>query len=228
MTSPDNVIPSTVAQQTAADMLLHAQQLSSTRANRLLFRDLELSVAAGSVLYVAGPNGSGKSTLLRMLAGLYAPTTGIISRFATDDAEIWQRQTLFIGHKPAVKQALTALDNVHLQAQLDGAKVTDPWQLLERVGLLGLEDIPAQQLSAGQQRRIALARLWYSQAQLWILDEPFTALDYAGIELLQARFAEHCAQGGALVLTSHQPLTWQPAHLQTLTLSGALGSAEHE
>lgn len=231
MTSLDSFTPQTVAKQTATDMLLHAEQLSSTRANRLLFRELELSVPAGSVLYVAGPNGSGKSTLLRMLAGLYAPTTGTISRFATDDVEIWQRQTLFIGHKPAVKQALTALDNLQLQAQLDGAEVEDPWQLLERVGLLGLEDIPAQQLSAGQQRRIALARLWLSQAQLWILDEPFTALDHAGIQLLQERFAEHCANGGALVLTSHQPLTWQPPHLQTLTLGSVAAtqeSAEHE
>lgn len=220
MTSLDSVTSHPVAQQQATEILLHAQHLSSTRANRLLFRDLELSIPASSVLYVAGPNGSGKSTLLRMLAGLYAPNTGTVSRFATDDNETWQRQTLFIGHKPAVKQALTALDNLQLQAQLDGAQIDDPWQLLETVGLLGLEDIPAQQLSAGQQRRIALTRLWYSRARLWILDEPFTALDQAGINLLQERFAEHCANGGALVLTSHQPLTWQPQRLQTLTLGG--------
>lgn len=220
MTSLNSVTSQPVAKHLATDVLLHVQQLSSTRANRLLFRDLELSVPAGSVLYVAGPNGSGKSTLLRMLAGLYAPNTGTVSRFATDDNETWQRQTLFIGHKPAVKQALTALDNLQLQAQLDGAEIEDPWRLLETVGLLGLEDIPAQQLSAGQQRRIALTRLWYSRARLWILDEPFTALDQAGINLLQERFAEHCASGGALVLTSHQPLTWQPPQLQTLTLGG--------
>lgn len=215
MTNPDRVTP-----QTAAELLLHAQQLSSTRANRLLFRDLAIEVAAGAVLYVAGPNGAGKSTLLRMLAGLYKPSTGQITRFASQDAEIWQRQTLFIGHKPAVKQALTALDNLSLQAQLDGAVIDDPWLLLETVGLLGLEDIPAQQLSAGQQRRIALARLWYSQARLWILDEPFTALDQAGILLLQDKFAQHCAAGGAIIMTSHQPLTWQPPQLNTLTLQG--------
>ncbi|MDX1706667.1 cytochrome c biogenesis heme-transporting ATPase CcmA [Pseudidiomarina sp.] len=200
-------------------VVVKAQQLTSVRAGRTLFADLDVQVEAGGVLHVEGPNGAGKSTLLRILAGLLTPQRGQVDLFgqpAAADLEQWQRRLLFIGHKAAVKSELTALENLDLQACFDGATVADPWQLLETVGLLGLEDIPAQQLSAGQQRRIALARLWYSPAPLWILDEPFTALDQAGIELLQQRFAEHSAAGGTLILTSHQPLSWQPPQLKHL------------
>lgn len=203
--------------------VVYAQQLTSIRAGRTLFENLSLQLEAGSVLHVAGPNGAGKSTLLRILAGLLPPLNGSVELFGEAlaiDPENWQRQLLFIGHKPAVKPSLTALENIRIQAQLDGVVVDDPWWLLEQVGLLGLEDIPAQQLSAGQQRRIALARLWYSQVPLWILDEPFTALDQAGIELLQQRFAQHTDAGGALILTSHQALSWQPDKLHTLQIEG--------
>lgn len=209
-------------------LLVTAQQLTSIRAGRTLFADLSLSLPAGAVLHVEGPNGAGKSTLLRIVAGLLRPQSGQVILFPQhhlDDPDYWRRQLLFIGHKAAVKAELTALENLAIQSQLDGAEVSDPWYTLEIVGLLGLEDIPAQQLSAGQQRRIALARLWYSRAQLWILDEPFTALDVRGIALLQQRFAEHVAAGGSIILTSHQPLSWQPPLLQRLTI-GAGGAHE--
>lgn len=201
--------------------VLEAKQITSIRAGRTLFSELSLQLAPGAVLYVAGVNGAGKSTLLRILAGLLHPQSGEVLRFADssqDDPDAWRRKLLFIGHKAAVKAELTALENLALQAAQDGVPIADPWQLLETVGLLGLEDIPAQQLSAGQQRRIALARLWANQAPLWILDEPFTALDVKGIAQLQQRFAEHVAAGGSLVLTSHQALHWQPAHWQRLEL----------
>lgn len=203
-------------------LLVTAQQLTSIRAGRTLFADLSLSLPAGAVLHVEGPNGAGKSTLLRILAGLLRPQSGHVTLFPEqhhDDPDYWRRQLLFIGHKAAVKAELTALENLAIQTQLDGAEVSDPWHTLEIVGLLGLEDIPAQQLSAGQQRRIALARLWNSTAQLWILDEPFTALDVRGIALLQQRFAAHVAQGGSIILTSHQPLSWQPPLLQRITIA---------
>lgn len=205
-------------------LLVTAEQLTSIRAGRILFADLSLSLSAGAVLHVEGPNGAGKSTLLRILAGLLRPQSGQVRLFPAqyqDDPDYWRRQLLFIGHKAAVKAELTALENLAIQAQLDGAQVADPWQILETVGLLGLEDIPAQQLSAGQQRRIALARLWNNNAQLWILDEPFTALDVRGIALLQQRFASHVAQGGSIILTSHQPLSWQPPILQRLSIAAA-------
>ncbi|MRJ41240.1 MULTISPECIES: cytochrome c biogenesis heme-transporting ATPase CcmA [Idiomarinaceae] len=202
-------------------VVIQADQLTSVRAGRTLFAQLSLQLNAGHILHIEGPNGAGKSTLLRIIAGLLRPQEGQVRLFGQpqrDDPELWQRQTLFIGHKPAVKAELTALENLHFQAQLDGAGAIDPWQLLETVGLLGLEDIPAQQLSAGQQRRIALARLWYSPATLWILDEPFTALDTRGIDMLHQRFAEHLERGGALLLTSHQPLTWSGERLQKLRI----------
>ncbi|MBR9907117.1 MAG: cytochrome c biogenesis heme-transporting ATPase CcmA [Gammaproteobacteria bacterium] len=205
-------------------VVLEAQQLTSVRAGRTLFSDLSWQLAAGEILHIEGPNGAGKSTLLRIVAGLLQPLEGNVLLFGQpqrEDPEHWQRQTLFIGHKPAVKAELTALENLQFQSRLDGVTLDDPWQLLETVGLLGLEDIPAQQLSAGQQRRIALARLFYSQAKLWILDEPFTALDTRGIDLLHQRFAEHLEHGGALLLTSHQPLTWSGERLQRLRIEAA-------
>ncbi|CUA83790.1 cytochrome c biogenesis heme-transporting ATPase CcmA [Pseudidiomarina woesei] len=205
-------------------VVLEAQQLTSVRAGRTLFSDLSWQLAAGEILHIEGPNGAGKSTLLRIVAGLLQPLEGQVLLFGQpqrDDPEYWQRQTLFIGHKPAVKAELTALENLSLQSRLDGVQLDDPWLLLETVGLLGLEDIPAQQLSAGQQRRIALARLFYSEAKLWILDEPFTALDTRGIELLHQRFAQHLEAGGALLLTSHQPLTWSGERLQRLRIEVA-------
>ena len=202
-------------------VVIEAKQLTSVRAGRTLFSALSLQLGGGEILHVEGPNGAGKSTLLRIIAGLLQPLEGEVWLFGQPqhhDPEIWQRQTLFIGHKPAVKAELTALENLHFQSQLDGAAHVDAWQLLETVGLLGLEDIPAQQLSAGQQRRIALARLWYSQAKLWILDEPFTALDTYGIELLHQRFQRHLEQSGSIILTSHQPLSWSGERLQKIRI----------
>lgn len=205
-------------------VVIETQQLTSVRAGRTLFSALKLQLRAGEILHVEGPNGAGKSTLLRIIAGLLRPQEGEVLLFGQPqyaDPELWQRNTLFIGHKAAVKAELTALENLHYQAQFDGALAHDPWQLLETVGLLGLEDIPAQQLSAGQQRRIALARLWHSPAKLWILDEPFTALDTRGIALLHERFQQHVEQGGALLLTSHQPLTWSGERLQKIVIEHA-------
>lgn len=201
--------------------VIEAKQLTSVRAGRTLFSQLSLQLHAGEILHVEGPNGAGKSTLLRIIAGLLDPQSGRVSLFGQDqwdDPEQWQRQLLFIGHKAAVKAELTALENLHYQALLDGADQIDAWQLLETVGLLGLEDVPAQQLSAGQQRRIALARLWYGQATLWILDEPFTALDSHGIALLHERFSQHLEQGGVIILTSHQPLTWTGERLKKIRI----------
>ena len=202
--------------------LLDVKQLASQRAGRTLFADLSFSLQAGAVLHIEGENGAGKSTLLRSLVCLVELQAGTIQFFPSDSelAQEWRQHTLFMGHKAAVKAELTALENVALQAQLSGLTQVDAWQLLETVGLLGLEDLPAGQLSAGQQRRIALTRLWYSQAPLWILDEPFTALDTRGIDLLQQRFAQHIEAGGAIILTSHQALTWQPEQLQRLRIQG--------
>ena len=203
-------------------IVLAVSQLASQRAGRTLFADLNFELAQGEVMHIEGVNGAGKSTLLRSLVGLVQLQAGHIQFFPQHLTmqQNWQAHTLFMGHKAGVKSELTALENVALQAQLAGIREIDAWQLLETVGLLGLEDLPAGQLSAGQQRRIALTKLWYSSAQLWILDEPFTALDTSGIELLQQKYAAHTANGGAILMTSHQPLTWQSAKLKRLRIVG--------
>lgn len=200
-----------MTQETTAKVpLLHAEQLSSTRGGRVLFDDLSFQLHPGELWQVTGPNGAGKSTLLRMLAGLLDPTEGGIQFNGSDLRDAWQdycQQLLFIGHKAAVKGELTALENFYWQQQLTASPNTDGWDLLEKLGLLGLEDELIGRLSAGQQRRVALTRLWANNATLWILDEPFTSLDVQGVGLLQKRFAEHLNDGGCIIFTSHQSLT---------------------
>jgi heme exporter protein A len=200
-----------MTQETTAKVpLLHAEQLSSTRGGRVLFDDLSFQLHPGELWQVTGPNGAGKSTLLRMLAGLLDPTEGRIQFNGSDLRDAWQdycQQLLFIGHKAAVKGELTALENFYWQQQITANPNTDGWDLLEKLGLLGLEDELTGRLSAGQQRRVALTRLWANNATLWILDEPFTSLDVQGVALLQERFAEHLSDGGCIIFTSHQSLT---------------------
>ncbi|RUO61843.1 cytochrome c biogenesis heme-transporting ATPase CcmA [Pseudidiomarina insulisalsae] len=203
--------------------LLSVSQLASQRAGRTLFADLRFAVKSGDLLHIEGVNGAGKSTLLRALVGLVELQEGTVEFFPEQNelAENWRAHVLFMGHKAAVKTELTAIENVELLAELGGVSNVDTWDLLETVGLIGLEDLPAGQLSAGQQRRIALTRLWFSEAPLWILDEPFTALDTFGIELLHTKFAQHIAGGGAIILTSHQPLSWQGAQFKRIRITGA-------
>ncbi|RUO26358.1 heme ABC transporter ATP-binding protein CcmA [Aliidiomarina minuta] len=192
--------------------ILQAEQLTSVRGERTLFSGLDLTVDSGQLYQIEGPNGAGKSTLLRILAGLLKPQAGEIKFCAENCDQVrgeFLRDMLFIGHKAAVKPELTAIENLEFFAAVQGHPLqAPPFELLAQLGLVGLEDVPAGHLSAGQQRRIALTRLWLTSARLWILDEPFTSLDTAGIALLHKRFGEHLAAGGAIVLTSHQPLDW--------------------
>lgn len=202
--------------------LLTAFDLASVRGERALFAGLNMRVGAGEVWQVEGPNGSGKSSLLRILTGLLPASSGQVffqDQPIAECREAFYAALLFIGHKAGVKAELTAIENLAFYAAVQGQPLEQtPYDLLEKVGLVGLEDIPAQRLSAGQQRRIALARLWLTQAPLWILDEPFTALDVSGIALLEARFAEHVAAGGAIILTSHQAIDSTRLPLQRVQL----------
>lgn len=199
----------------ATPSLLHAEGLTSIRSERTLFNAVSFTLGHGELLHVEGPNGAGKSTLLRMLAGLFTDYQGRIEWFGgrSADSEEVRRNTLFVGHKAGIKVELSALENLAWQQQLDGVQA-DSWHLLEIIGLLGLEDLPAQQLSAGQQRRIALTRLWYSPARVWLLDEPFTALDRQGIQLLEQRMQQHLHGGGGIIMTSHQALSLPAATIQ--------------
>lgn len=194
-----------------AELLLTLEHLSCERDARPLFSGLEARFHAGEQWQVQGPNGSGKTTLLRAIAGIGATARGRIlwrGRPVQEDPWAFRRSLLYIGHSPGIKGALTPLENLAWYRALSaGTLSSDSLSALAEVGLAGYEDIPCHQLSAGQLRRVALARLYLSSAPLWILDEPFTAIDKAGVAVLEARFEAHVAAGGLVVMTSHQEVT---------------------
>lgn len=205
--------------------MLEAENLTCIRDERTLFTGLGLRISPGDMIQVEGGNGAGKTSLLRILAGLARPNQGQVfwrRREITRARQAYHRQLLFIGHLPGVKPALTALENLAFFHGLSGAKRDNHalWQALEQVGLLGFEEVFASALSAGQQRCVALARLWLSRAPLWMLDEPFTAIDQQGVGRLTALFNDHCRAGGMVLLTSHQALPMGDIPLVKLTLAG--------
>lgn len=173
-------------------------------------------------MQLAGANGAGKTSLLRIIAGFSVPDEGEVLYQQQAISQVYEEYTsdlLFIGHKTGVNTQLSAIENTHFWLQASGyKKPTDLYPLLAKLGLIGLEDVPVRTLSAGQQRRVALLRLWLNEAKLWILDEPFTALDKSGVAYLQDRFKQHLSQGGAILLTTHQDLTAQFNDLKTFTL----------
>lgn len=201
--------------------MIEVTQLECRRGDRLLFSGLDFTVKPGNLLHVRGRNGSGKTTLLRTLCGLYAQDSGEI-RWKGERigslAEDYRRELLYFGHLNGIKGDLTGIENLRLSATLDGDAAGDDtvWEALGRIGLAGFEDLPTRMLSQGQKKRVGLARLILSRAPLWILDEPFTALDLDAVDLLQGLIADHVAGGGMTVLTTHQavPLTsGQASHL---------------
>lgn len=197
-------------------VLLSANQLTCIRNQRILFDNLSFQLSAGQLLYLKGPNGAGKTTLLRSLVGLHQLQQGEI-KFEQQAIADCGSNILFIGHKPAVNEWLSARQNLQHWLSLIKQQA-DSEMLLTKVGLSGLMDIPVKFLSAGQKRRVALVRMWISQAKLWVLDEPFTSIDAKGIEVLNSLFQRHKDQGGYLVVTSHQDLPDSVVD-QTLTLA---------
>ena len=184
---------------------MNIQHLTCAREGRELFADLNLTLNAGECMVLTGPNGSGKTTLLRCISRLFPDYEGQIEAASLE----------YLGHRPGVALMLTPLENLRWfaslnqipggpgQARTNEAELT---QLLERVGLAGYEEVLAQQLSAGQQRRVALARLELGRGRLWLLDEPFTALDSGGQDLVRSLIEEHVDAGGAVLSATHQPL----------------------
>jgi heme exporter protein A len=180
--------------------LLEIEDVACAREGRRLFEHLDLVLREGECVELTGPNGSGKSTLLRCICGLYPDYEGRI-----DAASI-----AYLGHRPAVSGLLTPLENLRWFAALGAGPAATAYAplegVLDRVGLGGYEDVRCQYLSAGQQRRVALARLSISRGLLWLLDEPFTALDIAGQALVRRLLARHLEAGGAAICATHQPL----------------------
>jgi len=189
--------------------MLEVQGLAAERGERRLFSGLEFAVNPGEMLYVSGANGSGKTTLLRMLCGLVLPEEGQVLWNGEDirsQREAFHQQLCYFGHQHAIKEELSGLENLQLVAGLAGHALSEDAALtaLEKIGLGGYDDLPSKVLSQGQKRRVALARLLITPAQLWVLDEPFTALDTAAIDNLRATLRDHLAQQGMIVLTTHQ------------------------
>jgi heme exporter protein A len=202
--------------------MLNIKHLQCIRDDRVLFEDLNFSLDSGHLLQIEGRNGSGKTSLLRILCGLTLPTEGAVfwnnEPIEETQSSYWA-SLAYIGHHPGVKAELTALENLAMARALSiSPNSISLDEALDKVGLYGFEDVPARTLSAGQQRRVALARLLVNKAKLWILDEPFTALDKAAIRMIETLLDEHASQGGMAVLTSHH--TVNCVHASILKLSG--------
>lgn len=201
--------------------MLTVTDLSLQRGGRTLFDGLHFDVEAGEVVHITGENGSGKTSLLRILAGL--SRWGYRGQVAFDGQPIvrsytFSQQRLYLGHLSAVKGVLSPRENLrfHLSGQI-APSLPAIDKALDWVGLYGYEDTACHYLSAGQQRRVNLARLYLSSCRLWLLDEPFTAIDMSGVAALEQCIGEHAKAGGAVVLTSHQTLS---TTVRTIDLAG--------
>lgn len=211
-----------------SDPRLKIDNLFCERDERVLFDQLCFEVSAGEVVQIEGQNGSGKTTLLRILSGLSRNYEGDIfwqGQSLHSCAEAFRESLLYFGHQPGVKAVLTPEENLRWYASMhptiDLSKLD---YALARVGLTGYEDAPCHTLSAGQNRRVSLARLYLSSAPLWILDEPFTAIDKRGVAEKEALIAEHAAQGGTVILTTHHELG-NGEHIRRINLDHQLGTS---
>lgn len=193
---------------------LRVSGLEGQRGDRPLFQNLHFTLHSGEVMWLRGRNGQGKTTLLRILAGLSTATSGdiqVCNGAVTDSDVAWRRQVgLYIAHANALKDDLSAIEALRFLAAIRGLAPNDATlhQALHHLGVSHRAKAPVRTLSQGQKRRVALARLYLDhQASLWLLDEPFDALDDAGIAVLNGLIQQHCERGGCCILTSHQSLS---------------------
>ena len=203
---------------------LTADKLAGVRGERLLFEKLNFNLSNGTVLYLQGENGSGKTTLLRTICGLSTPYEGTINWCGENInalAEEYSKHVLYIGHLAGIKEDLTALENLQFSLALSGADISTD-KAAETLKMLGLAkglNLPTRMLSQGQKRRVALARLWLQELPLWILDEPFTALDASATSLLKQKIEAFANDGGIVVMTTHQEVTMNVPKFEQLRLS---------
>jgi heme exporter protein A len=194
---------------TAAD--LSVESIHVWRGDRHVLQGVSVTLGARELLHVSGPNGTGKTTLLRVVCGLLRPEQGAVSWLGKSIAAVrdeYQAALAYASHEPALKGDLTALENLRFAVGLK-RRVTAPQLLaaLERTGVAACADLPARVLSAGQRRRVAMARVLAMTASLWLLDEPFTNLDAAGADLVSGLLQEHVQQGGMALVVAHHDLT---------------------
>jgi len=200
--------------------LLAARGLSFTRDERPVFGPLDLDVAAGEALLVRGGNGAGKTTLLRVLAGLLEADGGTVAVSGTPVVRAMRAGTMaYLGHLPGLKADLDAARNLDFLARLQGVRATqDAERALALVGLSTHAHLPVRQMSAGQKKRLSLARLWMSPAPLWLLDEPYANLDLQGIELVNRMVRAQLDDGGAALVTTHGAYAAPPVRTRELLL----------
>ncbi|MDO9422907.1 MAG: cytochrome c biogenesis heme-transporting ATPase CcmA [Methylobacter sp.] len=206
--------------RTTAAHSLEGTDLSCIRDDRVLFEELTFELVSGQILLLEGKNGSGKTSLLRILCGFREPDTGAI-RWCGDHVKDSQfhAQMAYVGHLDGIKKELTVTENLKVSLALSHSGQYSIDRALTKVHLEGYDDILAQALSAGQKRRLSLARLLITENVLWILDEPFTSLDKQGIALIETLMTEHCANGGMIVLTSHHDIDLPDVDVQRINLS---------
>ncbi|MGD8908981.1 MAG: cytochrome c biogenesis heme-transporting ATPase CcmA [Chromatiales bacterium] len=190
-----------------APATFEARSLECIRDDRVLFDDLGFTINPGEALVLEGRNGSGKTSLLRIISGIRLPESGQVLWEGEDIFRLgpeFREHIAYLGHKDGSKHDLTPLENLRIAQGLGKARDgIDLNEALDQVGLFGFEDVPTRNLSAGQQRRLAIARLLVTDARLWILDEPFTSLDRKGIEQMERLFEGHLARGGMAAMTTH-------------------------
>ena len=204
--------------------MLETTRLDCVRGERHLFRALSFRLMPGELLSLQGRNGSGKTSLLRMLCGLLPPAGGEI-RWRNEPigklGEDYRRELCFLGHQNAIKEELTPLENLMASARLADETLDEGAALdaLETLGLAGREDLACRYLSQGQKRRVALSRLVHEKRALWVLDEPFVALDVAAVAWLAGLIGGHLQRGGMAVLTTHQAVDIPAGTVRELKLS---------
>lgn len=206
--------------------MLQVSGLFCERGDRQLLDGLSFSLEPGRLLHVRGANGAGKTSLLRIIAGLLLPTEGEVlwhGKPTKQQREIYHSELLYLGHLDGVKGDLSSIENLRIDNRLLGANASeaDMEAALEKIGLRGFEDVYAKQLSQGQHRRVGLCRLLMSRAKLWVLDEPFNALDVKAVALLVALIEAHLERGGMALLTTHQDVPLASERVSEITLGKA-------
>lgn len=195
----------------AAVPVLEFKKFSCNRGGEALFEPLTFALDEGDVVQIVGPNGAGKTTFLRSICGLFGDWQGAMTwrgeALRQPDFDM-KSDLLYLGHQPGVKKSLTARENLQWYFGMLGLPFPGHIkEALAKVGLSGYEDVPCYQMSAGQHRRVALARLYVTSATVWVLDEPFTAIDKRGVKNLETLITGHASNGGVVILTTHQPLS---------------------